>query len=75
MFKKITLYIVRTDSEGNCKNSAPCLNCFNVICQLNIKRMIFSTDTDFISYKPADYNTTHVSHGNRFLNQTKKKTT
>mgnify|MGYP003658711209 CR=1 FL=1 len=48
-------------------NSAPCMNCFNVISKLNIKRMIFSTDEDFKSCKTAEYQTNHVSHGNRMM--------
>ena len=48
-------------------NSAPCSNCFNVIRKLNIKRMIFSTDEDFTSCKTEEYQTNHVSHGNRMM--------
>ena len=59
---------MRTDNEGNYRNSAPCKNCFNVICQLNIKKIIFSSDENsFEIHKPKDYKTTHISHGNRYL--------
>jgi deoxycytidylate deaminase len=69
IFKKTTLYIVRTDNEGNYKNSAPCLNCFTVITELNIKKIIFSTEDNFQICKPTDYHTTHVSSGNRYMQQ------
>jgi len=58
---------VRTNNHGNYMNSAPCINCFNVIRKLNIKRMIFSTDNDFKSCKTKEYMTDHVSHGNRMM--------
>jgi len=66
-FKKTTLYIVRIDREGNYRNSAPCVDCLNIIMQLNIKKIIFSTEDDFQIYKASEFNTTHQSNGNRFL--------
>ena len=58
---------MRTDINGNYRNSAPCLHCFKVIAELCIKKIIFSTDTDFTICKTVDYQTTHISNGNRFL--------
>lgn len=55
------------DYEGNYKNSAPCINCFEMILSLKIKRMIYSIENDFICCKPSEYSTTHISQGNRFL--------
>jgi deoxycytidylate deaminase len=60
---------VRTNSEGKYRNSAPCQHCFNVINELNIKKIVFSTDDNFEIHKPSEYTTTHISHGNRFLNK------
>tara|TARA_X000000950_G_C13388442_1_gene447249 strand:+ start:51 stop:287 length:237 start_codon:yes stop_codon:yes gene_type:complete len=65
--KKTTLYVARTDTDGNYRNSAPCINCFNVISQLNIKKIVFTLDNDYKIYKTADYHTDHISHGNRYL--------
>lgn len=71
IFKKSTLYVVRTDNYGNYRNSAPCKNCFDIISELKIKRIIFSTENeDFKIIKTQDYKTEHVSNGNRFLNMT-----
>lgn len=67
LFRKTTLYIVRTDNEGNFRNSAPCKNCLDIIQTLNIKKIIFSTEDDFASYKTNEYQTNHISHGNRYL--------
>ena len=47
--------------------SAPCSNCFAVICKLNIKKIVFSTDNDFVCCKTCEYSTNHVSQGNRYL--------
>ena len=72
MFRKTTLYIVRTDTDGNYRNSAPCINCFKMISDLNIKKIIFSTDNDFESYKTSEFTTKHISHGNRYLGNLNK---
>ncbi len=61
------MYVARTDNEGKYRNSAPCLNCFNVIKELNIKKIVFSVENDFRVYKTIDYQTDHVSQGNRYI--------
>ncbi len=61
------------DYEGNYKNSAPCINCFEMILSLKIKKMIYSIDNDFICCKPSEYSTSHMSQGNRFLVNLKNK--
>ena len=59
---------------GNFKNSAPCKNCLSVIMELKIKRLIFSTDdNDFRVCKACDYETEHVSVGNRWLQKNPNK--
>ena len=71
VFKKSTLYVVRTDTNGNYRNSAPCKNCYSVINELGIKRIIFSADEEkFTIVKTSAYNTEHISNGNRYLNMT-----
>ena len=71
VFKKSTLYVVRTDINGNYRNSAPCKNCYSVINELRIKRIIFSKDQDeFTIVKTSEYNTEHISNGNRYLKMT-----
>ena len=63
--------MVRTDNYGNYRNSAPCKNCFSMISELKIKRIIFSTeDENFQIFKTEDYKTEHISNGNRFLTMT-----
>ena len=67
-FKDIVLYVVRRDAYGNFTNSAPCVNCFKVISELNIKKIVYSiNDNKFNMCKPCDYETKHVSVGNRIL--------
>ena len=58
---------MRTNNDGQYKNSAPCQNCFNIISELNIKKIIFSTENDFQISKPSEFSTNHISHGNRVL--------
>lgn len=71
LFRRTTLYVVRTDINGNYRNSAPCKNCYSVINELGIKRIIFSSDEEeFTIVKTSDYHTEHISNGNRYLNMT-----
>ena len=67
-FKDIVLYVVRLDAYGRFTNSAPCMNCFKVISELNIKKIVYSMDDNkFNMCKPCEYETTHLSVGNRLL--------
>lgn len=59
------------NNDGEYRNSAPCKNCFDIISELNIKKIIFSTHDNFEIHKPCNYSTNHISHGNRFLNMIK----
>lgn len=44
------------------------MNCFHIICELNIKKIIFSSENEnFEIHKTNEYTTKHVSHGNRYL--------
>ena len=66
MFKKTTLYIVRTDKKSNLQDSAPCQDCLCLISNLKIKRVVFScSDNTFTSCPPCEITTTHMSAGNR----------
>jgi hypothetical protein len=67
------LYIVRTDSEGNYRNSAPCQSCFNVISELHIKKIVFTAENDFEIHKTSEYHANHISHGNRYLQNLKRQ--
>ena len=67
-FKDIVLYVVRRDACGKFTNSAPCMNCFKVISELNIKKIVYSMDgNEFNMCKPCEYKTKHLSVGNRIL--------
>ena len=59
------------DNKGNFKNSAPCSNCASVLSDLNIKKIVYSTDDGFVSIKTENYKTEHISHGNRHINKLK----
>ena len=38
-----------------------------MILRLNIKKIIFSTENDFEIHRATDYQTKHVSNGNRYI--------
>ena len=43
--RKITLYVVRLDSNNTLKASAPCIDCMKRINTMGVKRVIHSTNT------------------------------
>ena len=52
------------------KDSAPCSRCANIMKILNIKNIIYSnSEGKLIKCRVKDYNTNHISQGNRFLNR------
>jgi len=68
MFKKTTLYISRIKFSNNSYNSAPCKECLDRIKFFNIKRIIFYLDDDYYSMDPKDFETTHHSYGQIYIN-------
>ncbi len=58
---------MRTDGHGNYRNSAPCVDCLQMILRLNIKKLIFSTENDIVIHRATDFQTKHVSNGNRYI--------
>lgn len=66
IMKKTKLYISRSSSTGESTNSAPCVNCLNMIRQLNIRKIIFNLDGKYFEYSPADYITTHRTFGDLY---------
>ena len=72
-FKKVVLYIVRTDSQGGLQESMPCVNCMNVIRDLNIKRVVHSTANGNICIRrPPDYESDHITMGQRVYDKKAK---
>ena len=72
-FKKVVLYIVRTDSQGGLQESMPCISCMNVIRDLNIKRVVHSTANGNICIrKPPDYESDHITMGQKVYDKKAK---
>ena len=72
-FKKVILYIVRTNSQGELQESMPCINCMNVIKDLNIKRIVHSTsDGNICIRRPPDYKSDHITMGQKVYDKKAK---
>jgi tRNA(Arg) A34 adenosine deaminase TadA len=69
IFKKTTLYISRVKNDDVSYNSAPCLDCLNMIKYYNIKRIIFYLELKYYIMRPHDYITTHQSYGKIFTDK------
>ena len=70
-YGKVSLYVVRKDKHGEkFKDSAPCSQCCAVMKSLQIKYIIWSNSQGSLTKcRVRDYETSHVSQGNRFLNR------
>ena len=67
-FNRISLYVVRLDSNDELQESAPCMDCMNLIQGLHIKRVYHSTNGgDITKCQPCDYHTKHVTTGKKVL--------
>jgi tRNA(Arg) A34 adenosine deaminase TadA len=63
VMKKMKLYISRYSENNNYNNSAPCVNCLEVIKQHNIRKIIFNLNNEFFEYNSKDYHTNHRTFG------------
>ena len=67
-FHRVSLYVVRLDSKNELQESAPCMDCMNLIQGLHIKRVYHSTNGGNITMcQPCDYQTNHVTTGKKLL--------
>ena len=65
--KKITLYVVRLDSNNTLKASAPCVDCMKRINIMGVKRVIHSTNCGKIIIQNPDKCVNHITTGRRIL--------
>tara|TARA_B000000477_G_scaffold88002_1_gene74873 strand:+ start:57 stop:323 length:267 start_codon:yes stop_codon:yes gene_type:complete len=65
--RKITLYVVRLDSNNTLKASAPCVDCMKRINMMGIKRVIHSTNTGNIVVQNPNICVNHITTGRRIL--------
>ena len=71
-FKKIVMYCVRVDREGNPRDSMPCVACAQSMKDLGIKRVVFSKNNGFLeSEKIKDYDTAYRSQSRKNLSEKK----
>lgn len=68
LYRKTTVYVVRCNNKGILTESAPCVNCLNMMKFLDIKRIVYSTENnEFVSCKPCDIKITHISAGSKHI--------
>ncbi len=67
IFRKTTLYVSRLTQGGISNDSAPCVNCLNVIKLYNIKRIIFYLDNEYYIINPNIKYKTHETHGHKYI--------
>jgi tRNA(Arg) A34 adenosine deaminase TadA len=69
IFKKTTLYISRVTQAGASNDSAPCVDCLNVIKTYKIKKIIFCMDSVYYSINPNTYKNPKPSEGHNYVSQ------
>jgi hypothetical protein len=66
----MTMYIVRLNqTHRKWVDSRPCIDCYQKLSKLNIKRIVYSTMDGFESVKLKDYIPTTISNGNEYYNR------
>ena len=67
IFKKTTLYISRLTQGGFSDDSAPCVDCLQVIKTYNIKKIIFCMNNNYFCIHPETYKNAKSSDGHNFV--------
>jgi len=71
--KNITIYVVKKDRNNEYKDSTPCLDCYNYMKQLGIKRIVYSIEGSIISAKLKDIQPQKISLGRLFIDKGYKR--
>ncbi len=61
--KKIILYIARISKKNTLLNSEPCVECFNLMKELNVKYIIYSTENSITKIHVNHFEPKHHSSG------------
>lgn len=65
----MTLYVVRLNqTEHSWVDSSPCRDCYQKLCKLNIKRIVYSTSSGYESIKLKNYKPKSISEGDEYYN-------
>ena len=70
IFRKTTLYVSRLTQGGFSNDSAPCINCLNIIKLYNIKRIIFYLDNEYYIINPHAQYKQHTTQGYKYIQST-----
>ena len=65
MFKKMTIYSMRSGLTGEPRESAPCKDCHNCISSLGIKKIVYFHNGNLVITKVQDYKTDYITTGKR----------
>jgi len=65
----MTLYVVRLNqTRHSWVDSSPCNDCYQKLCKLHIKRLVYSTADGYESIRLKDYKPKSVSEGDQYYN-------
>lgn len=72
--KKLTLIVVRTNKDLSLSNSMPCFNCVNILKDIGIEKIIYSSGDKNIYKKVKIHDLPkHVSKGGLWMKRLKIK--
>jgi deoxycytidylate deaminase len=74
-YKKLNLIVFRVNSEGNTANARPCYNCLNMMKDIGIKKIYYSTDNyeEIICENVKNMISIQSSSFKRFIDTNNKK--
>jgi len=66
--KNITILVIRVDKSNNMVDSKPCLHCCNLMKSLEIKAVVYSNNSNSLTYeKINNLNSLHISLSRRCI--------
>lgn len=73
ILKSIKIYVVKTDRNGNYKDSTPCFDCYNYMLKLGIKKIVYSIEGGIVSEKLKNIKPQKISLGRLFIDKGYKR--
>lgn len=72
----MTLYVARRSNKNSIRDSTPCVDCYNFITQIGIKKVVYSMNNGVIvKRRIEDLKPYGETLGRRFINKGYKKIT
>jgi deoxycytidylate deaminase len=72
-FKNITIYVIKKDNNNQYKDSTPCLDCYNYMIKIGIRKIVYSINGGIISNKLKNIKPKKICLGRLFIDKGYKR--